>query len=88
MIDSIDNISNYDKCIKDMVTKYRSVCFEDDDRMQHRSAIAITYLMQNKEDLDSFTIPCTIELLHFSKMLCDLDESISLMPLFIHMKIG
>ena len=87
MIDSIENISNYDKCIKDMVTKYRSVCFEDDDRMRHRSAIATSYLMQKKEDLASFTIPCTIELLHFSKMLCDLGESINLMPLFLHMKL-
>ena len=44
--------------------------------------------MQKKEDMGTFTIPCTIGLLHFSKELCDLGASINLMPLSIYKKLG
>ena len=53
--------------MKDLVTKKRSVTFENDVRIQHWSAIAATSLVQKKEDLGAFTIPCTIGLLHFAK---------------------
>ena len=66
----------------------RSVTFEDDDRMQHCSAIATRSLVQKKEDPGAFTIPCTIGLLHFAKELCDLGASINLMPLSIYKKLG
>ena len=64
-------MSGYSKFMKDMVTK-RQVSFEDDDEMQHCSVMSIRSLVQKKEDPDAFTIPCTIELLHFAKALCDL----------------
>ncbi|KAK4716475.1 hypothetical protein R3W88_014813 [Solanum pinnatisectum] len=44
--------------------------------------------MKDLEDPGSFTIPCTIGLLHFSKALCDLGVSINLMPLSIYKKFG
>ena len=50
----------YEKFVKDMVTKKRSISFEDDDQMQHCSAIATRSLVQKKEDPGAFTIPCTI----------------------------
>ena len=53
--------------MKDMVTKNISVSFEDDDRMQHCSAIATRSFVQKKEDPGAFTIPCTIGLLHLLK---------------------
>ena len=56
--------------------------------MQHCSAIAKRSLVQKKEDLCAFTIPCTIGLLHFAKALCDLGASINLMPLSIYKKLG
>ena len=56
--------------------------------MQHCSAIATRSLVQKKEDPDAFTIPCTIGLLHFAKALCDLGESINLMPHSIYTKLG
>ena len=68
--------------------KERSVTFEDDDRMQHYSAIATRSLVQKKQDPGAFTIPCTIGLLHFAKALCDLGASINLMPLSIYKKLG
>ena len=68
--------------------KKRSVTFEDDDRLQHCSAIATRSLVQKKEDSGAFTIPCTIGSLHFVKALCDLGESINIMPLSIYKKLG
>ena len=46
----------YAKFMKDLVTKKRSVTFEDDDRMQHFSAIAKRSLVQKNEDSGAFTI--------------------------------
>ena len=56
--------------------------------MHYCSAIATRSLVQKKEDPDTFTIPDTISLLHFSKALCDLGESINLIPLSIYKKLG
>ena len=50
----------YAKFMKDVVKKKRSITFEDDDKMQHCSAIATRSLVQNKEDLGAFTIPCPL----------------------------
>ena len=79
-VESLEQMPGYAMFIKDQVTKKRSVTFEDDDRMQHCSAIATRSLVQKKEDPGAFTIPCTIGLLHFAKALCDLGASINLMP--------
>ena len=56
--------------------------------MQHCSAIATRSLVQKKEDLGAFTIPCTVGSLHFAKALCDLGASINIMPLSIYKKLG
>ncbi|XP_004240324.2 uncharacterized protein [Solanum lycopersicum] len=71
-----------------MVTKKRSVSFEDDDKKRCCSAIATRSLVQKKEDPGAFTIPRTIGLLHFAKALCDIGASINLMPLSIYKKLG
>ena len=73
----------YAKFMKYMVTKNTSIIFEDDYRMQHCNSIATRSFMQKKEDLGALTIPCTIGFLHLAKSLCDLGESINLMPLSI-----
>ncbi|XP_015078352.1 uncharacterized protein LOC107022183 [Solanum pennellii] len=78
----------YAKFMKDMVTKKRSVSLEDDERMQHCSAISKKSLVHKKEDPGAFTISFTIGLLHFAKSLCDLGASINLMPLSIYKKLG
>ena len=78
----------YAKFMKDMVTKKILVSFEDDDWMQHCSVMPTRSLVQKKEVLGTFTIPCTIGLLHFAKTLCDLGASINLMPLCIYKKFG
>ena len=78
----------YAKFMKDLVTKKRSITFEDDDRLQHCSTTATRFLVQKKEDPGAFTIPCTVGSLHFAKSLCDLGARINLMPLSIYKKLG
>ncbi|XP_069154374.1 uncharacterized protein [Solanum lycopersicum] len=77
----LEQMRGYAKFMKDMVTKKRSTSFEDDDRMQHCSAIATRSLVQKKQDTCAFTITCTIGWLHFAKTLCDIGEIINLMTL-------
>ena len=78
----------YAKFMNDLVTKKISLTFEDDDRLQHCSAIATRSLVQKKEDPGAFTIPCTVGSLHFAKALSDLGASINLMPLSIYQEVG
>ena len=43
LVEALEQMPGYAKFMKDLVTKKRSVTFEDDDRMQHCSAIATSY---------------------------------------------
>ena len=88
LVETLEQMPGYSKFMKDLVTKKRLVTFEDDDRLQHCSAIATRSLVQKKEDPGAFTIPCTVGSLHFAKALCDLGASINLMPLSIYKKLG
>ena len=65
LVEAQEKMPGYAKFMKDLVTKKRSVTFEDDDRMQYCSAISTRSLLQKKEDKGAFTIPCTIGSLHF-----------------------
>jgi len=88
LVEALEQMPDYAKFMKDLVTKKRSVTFEDDDRPQHCSAIATRSLVQKKEDPDAFTIPCIDGSLHFAKALCNLGASINLILLSIYKKLG
>ena len=45
-VEALEQMPGYEKFMNDLVTKNRSVTFEDDDRMQHCSVIAIRSLVQ------------------------------------------
>ena len=45
LVEALEQMPGYAKFMKDLVTKKRSVTFEDDDRMQHCSAIATRSLV-------------------------------------------
>ena len=81
LVDALEQMPGYAQFMKDLVTKKRSVTFEDNDRLQRCCSIATRSLVQNKEDPGAFTIPCTVGSLHFRKALCDMGSSINLMPL-------
>ena len=88
LVEALEQMPSHAKFMKDLVTKKRSVTFEDDDRMHHCSDIATRSLVQKKEDSGAFTIPYTVGSLHFAKALCDMGASINLMPLSIYKKLG
>ena len=50
MVEDLEQMLVYAKCMKDLVTKKRSVIFENANRMQHCSAIATRSLVQKKKD--------------------------------------
>ena len=75
LVEAQEIMPGYAKFIKDLVTNKRLVTFEDNDRMQHYSAIATRSLIQKREDPGVFTIACTVGSLHFVKALCDLGQA-------------
>ena len=50
LVEAFEQIPIYAMFMKDLITKTTLVTFEDDDRMQHCSAIATRSLVQKKED--------------------------------------
>ncbi|KAK4737122.1 hypothetical protein R3W88_000819 [Solanum pinnatisectum] len=88
LLEALKQMLGYVNFMKDLVTKKRVVSFEDDDKLQHCSAIATRSLEQKKEDPSAFIIQCIIGLLHFAKALCDLGASINLMSLSIYKELG
>ncbi|XP_027169631.1 uncharacterized protein LOC113769374 [Coffea eugenioides] len=52
------------------------------------SAIIQNKLPPKLKDPESFTVPCTIGNVEFSKALCDLGASVSLMPLTVARQLG
>ncbi|WMV58853.1 hypothetical protein MTR67_052238 [Solanum verrucosum] len=48
----------------------------------------LSNVVVKKDDLREFTIPCTIGIFQFAKALCDLGESINLMPYAIFKQLG
>ena len=49
LVEALEQMPGYAKFMKDLVTKKRSVTFEDDDRLQHCSVIATRSLVQKKK---------------------------------------
>ncbi|KAJ8774906.1 hypothetical protein K2173_019910 [Erythroxylum novogranatense] len=89
LIEAIEQVPNYAKFIKDIVTKKRR--FGDYETVlmtEECSAVLQRKLPQKLKDPGSFTIPCEIGNTHFGKVLCDLGASINLMPLSIFQKLG
>ncbi|XP_070009237.1 uncharacterized protein [Nicotiana sylvestris] len=89
LVEALEKMPGYAKFMKDLVAKKRSMnC--DTIKMTHQVS-AIAHSMAPKfEDPCSFTIPCTIGSSDFAKALCDLWESINLMPysIFKTLEIG
>lgn len=88
LIKALEQIFMYAEFIKNLVTKKRAMSFKDYDKLQNCSIIAIRSVVHKEEDPTTFIIPYTIQLLHFTKALCDLGSSINLMPLTISNRLG
>ncbi|XP_070052643.1 uncharacterized protein [Nicotiana tomentosiformis] len=65
--------------MKDLVTKKRSMNFET-IKVTHQVSTIVHLMAPKLEVPGAFTIPCTIGSAEFAKALCDLAESINLIP--------
>ncbi|KAK4721428.1 hypothetical protein R3W88_011661 [Solanum pinnatisectum] len=81
-------MSGYAKFMKELVTKKRSMDFKTIEVSHNCSAIMTREMIKKKEDPRAFTIPCTIGMLQFAKALCDLGETINIMPYAIYKQLG
>ncbi|XP_060210700.1 uncharacterized protein LOC132637654 [Lycium barbarum] len=86
LVEALEQMPGYAIFMKDLVSKRRHASFEMVGVTHHCSSIVTKALVQKKEDPGAFTIPCTIGMYKFTKALCDLGESINLMPLALFNK--
>ncbi|XP_070047486.1 uncharacterized protein [Nicotiana tomentosiformis] len=56
--------------------------------MTHQVSAMVHSMDPKLEDPGAFTIPCTIGSANFAKALCDLGESINLMPYYVFKTLG
>ncbi|XP_049406180.1 uncharacterized protein LOC125869787 [Solanum stenotomum] len=78
----------YAKFMKELVTKKRSLDFDTIEVSHSCSEVMTKELIKKREDPRVLTIPCTIGMLQFARALCDLGESINLMPYSIYKQLG
>ena len=79
----------YAKFLKDILSKKRKIAEEEIVNFTATcSAVIKKGLPEKMKDPGSFTIPCTIGELDFSKALCDSGASINLMPYSVAMKLS
>ncbi|XP_071912422.1 uncharacterized protein [Coffea arabica] len=82
-------IPSYAKFLKEIMTRKRKL--EDCETIaltEECSAIIQNKLPPKLKDPGSFSIPCTIGSINFSKALCDLGASVSLIPLTVARQLG
>ncbi|XP_019255109.1 PREDICTED: uncharacterized protein LOC109233695 [Nicotiana attenuata] len=88
-MDALREMPGYEKMMKDLMSQ--KFDFQDLSTVtltQTCSAVGTRPMAQKVSDPGSFTIPCTIGGYAFAKALCDLGDSINLMPLAIYTKLG
>ncbi|XP_070054300.1 uncharacterized protein [Nicotiana tomentosiformis] len=78
---------SYEKFMKDLVTKKRLMNFET-IKVNHQVSAIVHSMAPKLEDPSAFMIPCIIGSAKFAKALCDLGESIKLMPYLVFKTLG
>ncbi|XP_070021422.1 uncharacterized protein [Nicotiana sylvestris] len=89
LIDALKEIPGYAKMMKDLMS--RKFDFQDLAMVtltQTYSVVVMRPIAEKLSDPGSFIIPCTICNYVFAKTLCDLGESINLIPLAIYKILG
>ncbi|KAG7556954.1 Retrotransposon gag domain [Arabidopsis suecica] len=89
LVDCLALIPDSHKFVKDMITE-RIKEVQGKVVLSHECSAIIqkTIIPKKLEDPGSFTLPCSLGPLSFSKCLCDLGASISLMPLSVAKRLG
>ncbi|XP_070039990.1 uncharacterized protein [Nicotiana tomentosiformis] len=87
LVKVLEQMPGYAKFMKDLVTKKRSMNFET-IKVTHQVSAIVHSMAPKLEHRGAFTIPCTIRSAKFAKALCDLEESINLMPYSVFKTLG
>ena len=88
-VDALSQMPSYVKFMKEILSSKKKLEeYETVSMTEECSAVLMKKLPTKCKDPGSFTIPCTIGNIEFSKALCDLGASINLMPLSIFKKLG
>ncbi|XP_070019763.1 uncharacterized protein [Nicotiana sylvestris] len=87
LVEALEQMPEYAKFMKDLVTKKRSMDCET-IKMTHQVSAIVHSMAAKLEDPDAFTIQFTIGSADFAKALCDLGESIYLMPYSVFKTLG
>lgn len=80
LIEALEQMTGYTKLMEDLVTKKWMESFKTVDKVHYCSALVSRSLVEKKENLGAFTIPCTIGCFNFANTLGDLGARINLMP--------
>ncbi|KAL4378104.1 hypothetical protein GQ457_02G030500 [Hibiscus cannabinus] len=89
LVEAIEQMPNYAKFLKDMVSKRtRLTEFETVAMTEGCMAMLHNRLPPKLKDLGSFTIPCATDNHYVGKALCDLGASINLMPKLVFQRLG
>ncbi|XP_016581690.1 uncharacterized protein LOC107879083 [Capsicum annuum] len=80
LLEAIQEIPSYHKLMKNLMLKKCLVDGETIEVTPGCRTIMTSVIMEKKEDLGAFIIPCTVGTYKFEKDLCELGASINLMP--------
>ena len=87
-VDAILQILFYAHFLKDIMSRKRKIEDHEAIVLTEECSICVQNKLPTKlKDLESFTLSCTIGHLNFTNTSCDLDASVSLMPLSIARKL-
>lgn len=81
-------MSSYEKFMKDLVTKKRTVSFDSVDNTHHNSVITSRSLVEKNKNSRSFMILYTIGSSNFTRVLYELGSSINLISLVFYKILG
>ncbi|XP_070045914.1 uncharacterized protein [Nicotiana tomentosiformis] len=87
LVEALEQMPGYEKFMKDLMTKKRSMNCKT-IKMAHQVSAIVHSMAPKLEDPDTFTIPCTIGSADFAKALCDLGASINFMPYTVFKTLG
>ncbi|XP_070039949.1 uncharacterized protein [Nicotiana tomentosiformis] len=87
LVEASEQMPDYAKFMKDLVTKKRSMNCET-IKMTHQVSAIVHSVAPKLEDPSAFAILCTNGSADFAKALCDLRSSINLMPYSIFKMLG
>ncbi|XP_022147177.1 uncharacterized protein LOC111016189 [Momordica charantia] len=89
LVDALEQMSNYAKFLKDIVSIKKKLGEHEMVAMTKCSSEAVgSPLPIQCKDPGSFTIPCPIGGKNLGRALCDLGDSINLMPLSVFKELG